>query len=217
MAPFITLVYHHMGRLERDPNGVVKYNGGLVINIDGVNPNTCNFLKVDGLILDLGYSSTKAVYWLVPELDLDNGLRLLETDEEVANMCNAASKNGNRIYLYLEHPIIADLIVAKQVIISNDETVDQHEKDNKVVNNEVQGKSNEDEMHMNTDANHGLQNGGPNTSSGQGHNEDSNVEVRQRKGWKPRKKFPRPPPSGSHNTTQRTITKLRRKEGQNQF
>ncbi|MED6200386.1 hypothetical protein PIB30_084566 [Stylosanthes scabra] len=39
------------------------------------------------------------------------------------------------------------------------------------------------------------QNARVNASSAQYQNEDSNVEVRQRKGWKPRKKFPRPPPS----------------------
>ncbi|MED6221357.1 hypothetical protein PIB30_053658 [Stylosanthes scabra] len=195
MAPLITLVFHHMGRLERNSNGVVKYSGGLVSDIEVVNPDTCNLSMVEEMNLDLGYSSTKGVYWLVPGLGLGNGLRLLVTDEEVANMCDATLDNGNMVHVYVEHPVIADPIVIEQVVVSDDiheadaeilegddEVVDQPEKDQNDVNNENQ--------------NDGIQSDGLNASSAQGHNEDSNVEVRQRKGWKPRKKFPRPPPSG---------------------
>ncbi|MED6134013.1 hypothetical protein PIB30_033638 [Stylosanthes scabra] len=120
MAPLITFVYHHMGRLERDPNNVVKYSGGLVSDIEVVNPDTCNLSMVEEMILDLGYSSTKDVYWLVPGLGLVNGLRLLVTDEEVANMCDAAKDNGNMVHLYVEHLVIADPILIEQVVISDD-------------------------------------------------------------------------------------------------
>ncbi|MED6192440.1 hypothetical protein PIB30_010073 [Stylosanthes scabra] len=63
MAPIITLIYHHMGRLEKDPNGLVKYSDVVVTNIGGVNTDACNMLSIEGLILDLGYASTEAIYW----------------------------------------------------------------------------------------------------------------------------------------------------------
>ncbi|MED6158665.1 hypothetical protein PIB30_034814 [Stylosanthes scabra] len=195
MAPIVTLAFHHMGRLERNPNDIVKYNGDLVSDIELVNHNSCNLSMVEEMNLDLGYSSTKGVYWLVLGLGLGNGLRLLETDENVANMRAAPLDNGNMVHVYLEHSVIPDPLVIKQVVVSDDtheadaenpkgddEVVDQPGKDQNDVNNENQ--------------NDGIQSDWLNASSAQGHNEDSNVEVRQRKGWKARKKFPRPPPSG---------------------
>ncbi|MED6175729.1 hypothetical protein PIB30_081117 [Stylosanthes scabra] len=101
---------------------------------------------------------------LVPGLGLGNGLRrLLEADKKVANMCDAALDNGNRVHLYLEHHVITDPIVIKQGVVSDDthgadakiteeddEVMDQPEKDSNDVNIENQ--------------NDGVQNAGRNPS-----------------------------------------------------
>ncbi|MED6198038.1 hypothetical protein PIB30_062344 [Stylosanthes scabra] len=141
-----------MGRLERDPKGIVKYSGGLVSDIEWVGSVTCKLSMVEDMVLDLGYSSIKGVYWLVPGLGLDNGLRLLVTDEDVANMCDAAFDNDNMVHLYVEHNVIADLIVIEQVVVSDntqeadtefveadDVVVDQPKREQNDVSNEVQG------------------------------------------------------------------------------
>ncbi|MED6216357.1 hypothetical protein PIB30_007000, partial [Stylosanthes scabra] len=124
MAPIVTLVFHYIDRLERNPNDILKYNGGLIRDIELVNPDNYNLSMVEEINLDLGYSSTKGVYWLVPGLGLGlrlgNGLRLLETDNEVANMCAAALDNGNMVHVNLEHSVIPDPIVIEQVVVSDD-------------------------------------------------------------------------------------------------
>ncbi|RYR38541.1 hypothetical protein Ahy_A09g043590 [Arachis hypogaea] len=108
MASHITFVYHHWGWLEKDDDGVVRYNEGLVSVIDKVHVDTGNLFLVEGLFLDLGYTRYNEVYWLEPEMDLANGLRVLRRDDDVVKLCDAALKNKNRVHLYFEHPVDAD-------------------------------------------------------------------------------------------------------------
>ncbi|RYR02636.1 hypothetical protein Ahy_B06g081435 [Arachis hypogaea] len=108
MATHITFVYHHRGWLEKDADGVLKYNGGLVSIIERVHVDTCNLFLVEGLFLDLGYTRFNEVYWLEPGMDLANGLRVLRRDADVVKMCDAALRNENRVHLYFEHPVDTD-------------------------------------------------------------------------------------------------------------
>ncbi|RYQ82068.1 hypothetical protein Ahy_B10g100647 [Arachis hypogaea] len=108
MASHITFVYHHRGWLEKDADGVVRYNEGLVSVIDRVHVDTCNLFLVEGLFLDLGYTRYNEVYWLESGMYLANGLRVLKRDADVVKLCDAALKNKNRVHLYFEHPVDAD-------------------------------------------------------------------------------------------------------------
>ncbi|RYR25825.1 hypothetical protein Ahy_B02g059839 [Arachis hypogaea] len=124
MATHITFVYHHRGWLEKDADGVLKYNGGLVSIIERVHVDTCNLFLVEGLFLDLCYTRFNEVYWLEPGMDLANGLRVLRRDADVVKMCDAALRNENRVHLYFEHPVDADPEYVDEAEVLANEDVD---------------------------------------------------------------------------------------------
>ncbi|RYR54414.1 hypothetical protein Ahy_A06g029685 [Arachis hypogaea] len=134
MATHITFVYHHRGWLEKDADGVLEYNGGLVSIIERVHVDTCNLFLVEGLFLDLGYTRYNEVYWLEPGMDLANGLRVLGRDVDVVKMCDAAQRNKNRVHLYFEHPVDADPESA-----NHDQEPQQNEEEEGSEHTEVEG------------------------------------------------------------------------------
>ncbi|MED6200387.1 hypothetical protein PIB30_084567 [Stylosanthes scabra] len=88
-------------------------------------------LELPSLILEVEMASLITLVYhhmgrgVVTDIDgvrvrVSNGLRLLEMDEDVVNMCDVALNNGNRAHLYLENPVIADPIVIEQVVVSDD-------------------------------------------------------------------------------------------------
>ncbi|RYQ86867.1 hypothetical protein Ahy_B10g106480 [Arachis hypogaea] len=166
MATHITFVYHHRGWLEKDADGVLKYNGGTVSIIDRVHVDTCNLFLVEGLFLDLGYTRYTEVYWLEPGKDLGNGLRVLRRDADVVKLCEAALRNENRVHLYFEHPVDAEPeYVDEAELIGNEEVetldlVDQqihqqeaeeNEQDEGYENTEVEGDPSENQSNHQAD------------------------------------------------------------------
>ncbi|RYR46921.1 hypothetical protein Ahy_A07g032785 [Arachis hypogaea] len=124
MATHITFVYHHQGWLEKDTDGVLKYNGGLVSIIERVHVDTYNLFLVEGLFLDLGYTRYNKVYWLEPGMDLANGLRVLRRDADVVKLCDAALRNENRVHLYFEHLVDADPEYVDEIEVYDDDEVE---------------------------------------------------------------------------------------------
>ncbi|RYQ94059.1 hypothetical protein Ahy_B09g100259 [Arachis hypogaea] len=67
------------------------------------------------IYVDIGYTSITDFYWLEPSKELDNGLKLLRVDMDIVKLYETAVKNGNRIYLYTEHPINDPVIVEENI------------------------------------------------------------------------------------------------------
>ena len=106
MSTLITFVFHHIGKLDKDSRGRLQYIGKEVTEIERVNVDTLNIFFVEGLLMDIEYTGFKECYWLKPGMELDGGLRLLRRDMDVVKMCEATIKNGNRVHLYFEHPMV---------------------------------------------------------------------------------------------------------------
>ncbi|MED6139884.1 hypothetical protein PIB30_088106 [Stylosanthes scabra] len=123
MANVKTLIFHHMGMLERSPNGGLHYSGGLVSE-KRVSAKKCNLNLIKALFIDLGYNCYNEVHWLEPRFDLARGLSMIRTDDDVVNMCEATLMNGRKIHLYFEHPVIANPDVIEPVDVSNDTEVE---------------------------------------------------------------------------------------------
>ncbi|RYQ92577.1 hypothetical protein Ahy_B09g098801 isoform B [Arachis hypogaea] len=166
MAMHITFVYHHQGWLEKDADGVLKYNGGSVSIIERVHVDTCNLFLVEGLFLDLGYTRYNEVYWLEPGKDLANGLRVLRRDADVVKLCDAALRNENRVHLYFEHPVDADPEYVDEAEVIGNEEVEiprledqenqhqepqQNEEDEGYEKTEVEGDPSENEANYQDD------------------------------------------------------------------
>ncbi|QHO54417.1 uncharacterized protein DS421_2g56600 [Arachis hypogaea] len=111
----ITLCINHRGRFEQGPCGKLGYVGGEVTEIERVNVDTLNEFFINDLLKDIGYTSITDFYWLEPGKELDNGLKLLRVDMDIVKLYEAAVKNGNRIYLYTEHPVNDPVIVEENI------------------------------------------------------------------------------------------------------
>ncbi|KAJ1407646.1 hypothetical protein SESBI_24120 [Sesbania bispinosa] len=99
----ITLILHHRGSLLRE-EGVLKYVGGEMCVWEGINIDTVNRFTVEGLCKEHFYPRFDEIYWLKPGRNLEVGLRALEKDAHVVNMCNAARKNEGEIEIFFIHP-----------------------------------------------------------------------------------------------------------------
>jgi hypothetical protein len=60
------------------------------------------FTGIDGIKVLLGYDLDVKVYWLLSEMDMSTGLRLIESDEEAQIMKQVAFKVKNYV-LYMDH------------------------------------------------------------------------------------------------------------------
>ncbi|KAJ1399525.1 proteoglycan 4-like [Sesbania bispinosa] len=100
----ITLILHHRGFLGRE-EGVLRYIGGEICVWEGLDTDTINKFIVVELCKEHYYRSFEKIYWLKPGRVLEVGLRVLEKDVHVVNMCNAARRNGGEIEIYFIHPI----------------------------------------------------------------------------------------------------------------
>ncbi|KAJ1387333.1 proteoglycan 4-like [Sesbania bispinosa] len=100
----ITLILHHRGFLGRQ-EGVLRYIGGEFCVWEGLDIDTINKFTVETLCKEHYYRRFEKIYWLKPGRDLEVGLRELEKDAHVVNMCNAARKNAGEIEIFFIHPI----------------------------------------------------------------------------------------------------------------
>ncbi|KAJ1414566.1 hypothetical protein SESBI_18816 [Sesbania bispinosa] len=100
----ITLILHHKGFLGRQ-EGVLQYIGGEFCVWEGLDIDTINKFTVETLCKEHYYRRFEKIYWLKPGRDLEVGLRELEKDAHVVNMCNAARKNAGEIEIFFIYPI----------------------------------------------------------------------------------------------------------------
>jgi hypothetical protein len=61
-----------------------------------------SFSRVDEILVVLGYDLGIPMYWLLPEMDMSTGLRLIESDKEAQIMKQVAFKVKNYV-LYMDH------------------------------------------------------------------------------------------------------------------
>ncbi|KAJ1419451.1 hypothetical protein SESBI_15006 [Sesbania bispinosa] len=100
----ITLILHYRGFLGRE-EGVLRYIGGEMCVREGLDIDTINNFTVETLCKEYYYRSFERIYWLNPGRDLEVGLRELEKDAHVVNMCNATRKNEEGVEIFFIHPI----------------------------------------------------------------------------------------------------------------
>ncbi|QHN82174.1 hypothetical protein S83_070216 [Arachis hypogaea] len=132
-STLIIFVYHHMGKLKRDKNERLHYVGGQVTEIERVCVDTYNSFLVEGLFMNLGYTSYPECFWLVSGKELSDRLRILRRDVDVAKMCEATEKNENRIELFFEHPVMDNPPIEDDVEVEDDFEVLKEVSDKVVV------------------------------------------------------------------------------------
>lgn len=100
---YFTLKIHHRGYFDNVPEK--GYLGGMVQYIKDIDSDRMSYFEMVDIIRDLGEPDTCKMYHLLPDADLDGGLRELTSDNDVSDMF--AIHNGRPIItIYVESPII---------------------------------------------------------------------------------------------------------------
>ena len=111
MSQHIRMVFHHQGRFTRDPNNKLQYVDGLVERMPRLDIDYINLFDIQNFFKDMGYDMYKNCRWLkLDSKDLDIGLRLLNGDANINEMCRCGvlagkGKGENEVHLYFEHPM----------------------------------------------------------------------------------------------------------------
>ncbi|MED6124710.1 hypothetical protein PIB30_061499, partial [Stylosanthes scabra] len=90
---------------------VTKEDGEMVYEMGEINVeekldvDTLDVLAMRDHYQALGYDKIVECWWLVPGRPLRIGKRVLDTDDELLELCFYAERNGNKIHLYYGHAV----------------------------------------------------------------------------------------------------------------
>lgn len=166
------LKINHGGAFTSPPK--VRYKGGKVNWIDTIDSERFSVVEVATMMKELGFengSSGMDFFYKLPNTDLDNGLRKLETEKDVLELMTHVSKY-KVIDLYVDHCVSKNSKNVELALVENvaDDTQDVLEN----VDNEVVDDVSEDEWLRNCLSKVGRLNKNVGQSS---RNESPNVDV----------------------------------------
>ncbi|RYR28008.1 hypothetical protein Ahy_B01g052098 [Arachis hypogaea] len=107
MAPMglITIVCHHGESFVRSEEGVVSYTRDHISEIPKVDPDRLDVFFIRNYYKELGYDKAEHCWWLIPKRPLETGLRKLNSDAELLEMCFLAESNHGEVHVYYEHGV----------------------------------------------------------------------------------------------------------------
>ncbi|RYQ83625.1 hypothetical protein Ahy_B10g102385 [Arachis hypogaea] len=103
--PLITIIFHHGGSFITEHDGSVKYNGGQIFELLGIDIDTLDVIFVRDYHKNIGYDNVTQCWWLVPNRPLQTGLRAVTHDKELMEMCYLAQKSKGVVHVYCEHGV----------------------------------------------------------------------------------------------------------------
>ena len=114
---------HHGCQLVRNLDLV--YFGGITSFYDEVDPDRLSYFEIQDICCGLGANSISRFHFLIPGGNLEQGLRLINEDDDVVYMCEIhVAWPTNKITLYVEsseEPLVVEQPFAnKEVVIDND-------------------------------------------------------------------------------------------------
>lgn len=94
----------HHGGMFTDPPGRMYVNGTESF-IDNVDTDLFSVIELNDMIMMIGYRGDKKMYYkyMVPDSDLDNGLRALGSDQDVHDLSSYVLFGHKLINVYIEH------------------------------------------------------------------------------------------------------------------
>ena len=76
---------HHGSQFVWNPDLV--YLGGSTSFVDNVDPDKFSYFEIQDICSDVGAVSTSRFHYLIPGGNLEQGLRLINGDDDVVYMC----------------------------------------------------------------------------------------------------------------------------------
>ncbi|RYR42639.1 hypothetical protein Ahy_A08g039101 [Arachis hypogaea] len=100
-----TIVCHHGGSFVRSEDGVVSYTRNHISEIPKIDPDRLDVFFIRNYYKELGYDKAEHCWWLVPNRPLETGLRELNSDAELLEMCFLAESNHGEVHVYYEYTV----------------------------------------------------------------------------------------------------------------
>ncbi|MED6162569.1 hypothetical protein PIB30_071757 [Stylosanthes scabra] len=115
MEHLIDIMFHHGGELRWNDDGTWVYEPDNKYCLADNDEDTMDVFFVRNYYKKLGYDKIDDCFWQVPDTNLANGLRELQSDNELMHMCQAARMNGGVVHVYYKHGVSKPYVVEDYV------------------------------------------------------------------------------------------------------
>ncbi|GJS80209.1 hypothetical protein Tco_0730090 [Tanacetum coccineum] len=99
-STLVRINFHHGEVFEANP---LKYEFDMVSKLDNVDIHAMDYSAFVTYLETISHAMSNALYFVVPGLDLKNGLRSLKNDFGMRNLREYALKNDGEIDVYMAH------------------------------------------------------------------------------------------------------------------
>ncbi|KAH7849908.1 hypothetical protein Vadar_024820 [Vaccinium darrowii] len=127
MDELFTVEIHHQGHFVENP---VRYVEGFVNHVDDCDPEKWSKLEVEDIVERLGYPKHKLLWYRIPGLGLEEGLRVIGTNKDAMNMTTVV-KGHEQIEVYVEHIVdeVDEHVIGLQALLAPEiaEGVEMHD------------------------------------------------------------------------------------------
>ncbi|RYR56420.1 hypothetical protein Ahy_A05g022128 [Arachis hypogaea] len=96
---------HHGGNFQKNEDNRLVYSPDNRACLSDLDVDTLDVFYVRNYYKELGYGEIQKCWWLVPGRKLEVGLRNLDSDNELIDMCYHAQKNKGLVEVYYEHGV----------------------------------------------------------------------------------------------------------------
>ncbi|RYR13956.1 hypothetical protein Ahy_B04g070680 isoform A [Arachis hypogaea] len=123
-AELLDIMFHHGGNFERGKDGRWTYTPDNRHCLGDLDVDRLDVFYLRNYFKELGYETMKEVWWQVPGMSLEVGLRRLDSDNELRELCNHGGKNNGVVDVYIEHGISEpEIVQGEDVVVHVDDEV----------------------------------------------------------------------------------------------
>ncbi|RYR73897.1 hypothetical protein Ahy_A02g008475 [Arachis hypogaea] len=113
----LDIMFHHGGKFQKDENEMTIYSPDKKACVGYIDEDTLDVFWVRNYYKELGYDRIGECWWHVPGRGLDSGLRALNSDDELREMCFMGEKNDGLVDVYFEHTVSSPKILEGNEIV----------------------------------------------------------------------------------------------------
>ncbi|KAJ8453174.1 hypothetical protein Cgig2_008058 [Carnegiea gigantea] len=105
----VTLEINYGGVFEKGESGL-EYKGGGTRTLWLVDADLLSYFEVKGLAEDVGFTNIEEIYYVIPWLSMEDGIRPLKTDYDSLDMAQCARKT-KKISAYIVHKVDEAVVI----------------------------------------------------------------------------------------------------------
>ncbi|RYQ86017.1 hypothetical protein Ahy_B10g105672 [Arachis hypogaea] len=117
MDVHLDIMFHHGGKFQKDEKGMTIYSPDKKACVGDIDVDTLDVFWVRNYYKELGYDRIGECWWHVPGRSLDIGLRALNCNDELREMCFMGKKNEGLVDVYFEHAVSTPEILEGNEIV----------------------------------------------------------------------------------------------------